>query len=51
MELLENCPEILTITDAAKILRISRPTMQKLVADGEINCTKIGNKILILNTF
>ena len=51
MELLENCPEILTIADAAKILRISRPTMQKLVADEKINYAKIINKTLILKAF
>lgn len=47
MSILENCPDILTVMEAAKVLRVGRSTMYKLVGNGEIKCVKIGRKLLI----
>ena len=47
MSILENCPDILTVMEAAKILRVGRSTMYKLVGSGETQCVKIGRKVLI----
>jgi excisionase family DNA binding protein len=37
-------PELYTKEEAAKLLRISEKTLDKLVARGEINSTKIGRR-------
>lgn len=51
MSILENCPDVLTITEAAQALRISRPTMQKLVTSGEVEHIEIAGKPLIFKAF
>ena len=47
MDILENCPDILTVMEAAKISRIGRTMMYSFVKNGEIQHIKIGKKILI----
>lgn len=47
MERLENCPDVLTPTEAAQVLRIGRSTMYRLIRDNEVRHIKIGKKILI----
>lgn len=47
MNLLEHCPDVLTSTEAAQVLRIGRSTMYRLIRDNEIRHIKIGRKILI----
>jgi len=39
---LQNCPEILSITDVSKILGVSDKTVYKLVKNGSIASTKVG---------
>ena len=40
----ENC-EILTIVEACKILRISRPTLMRLLAEGKLHGFKVGKRV------
>lgn len=43
-DFLKDYDEILTVDDLCKILKLSRNTMYKLIADGEIKTIKLGNK-------
>ncbi len=47
MDILENCPDILTVMEAAEISRIGRTMMYFFIKSGEIQHLKIGKKILI----
>lgn len=47
MDILENCPDILTVMEAAKVSRIGRTMMYRFINGGEIQHIKIGKKILI----
>ena len=40
----ENC-EILTIVEACKILRISRPTLMRLLVEGKLHGFKVGKRV------
>ena len=42
-DFLKDYDEILTVDDLCKILKLSRDTMYKLIADGEIKTIKLGN--------
>lgn len=44
-------PDVLTPMEAAKILRIGRSTIYKLLASGDIKSFKIKTKILIPKSF
>lgn len=47
MNLLENCPDVLTVMEAARVLKVGRTTMYRLVQNGEVKHLKIGRKVLI----
>lgn len=47
MNLLEKAPDIMTVMEAAKILKVGRSTMYRLIEDGSIRHVRIGRKILI----
>ena len=47
MDILENCPDILTVMEAAEVSRIGRTMMYRFIQSGEIQHIKIGKKILI----
>lgn len=47
MDILENCPDILTVMEASEVSRIGRTTMYKFIKSGQIKHLKIGKKILI----
>lgn len=47
MDILEHCPEILTVMEAAEITKIGRTMMYRFIKNGEIQYLKIGKKILI----
>ena len=47
MEQLDNYPTIITVAEAAKVLRISRNTCYAGVRSGAIPATRIGGRILI----
>jgi excisionase family DNA binding protein len=47
MNLLENCPDVLTVMEAAHVLKVGRTTMYRLVQNGEVKYLKIGRKVLI----
>ena len=47
MDILERCPEILTVMEAAEITKIGRTMMYRFIKNGEIQHLKIGKKILI----
>lgn len=51
MDLLPTAPDVLTVQEAGKVLRLGRTTMYRLVASGEIKCVKIGRKVLIPRIF
>lgn len=51
MNLLANCPDVLTVSEAAKVLKIPAATMQGLVTSGQVEQVKIGGKQLIFKTF
>jgi excisionase family DNA binding protein len=40
--------ELLTTNEAIEILRITRPTLLKLIKDGKLKATKIGHNYRIL---
>lgn len=44
MDILEHCPDILTVMEAAEISRIGRTMMYKFVINGQIKHLKIGKK-------
>lgn len=43
----EEALELLTVAEAASILRLSRPTIYRLVSDGTLPAHKIGGSIRI----
>lgn len=47
MNRLENCPDVLTVMEAAHFLKVGRTTMYQLVQSGEVKHIKIGRKVLI----
>lgn len=47
MDILDKCPDILTVMEAAEVSRIGRTMMYRFIQDGEIQHIKIGKKILI----
>lgn len=47
MDILQNCPDILTVMEAAEVLRIGRTMMYRFIRNGQIQHLKIGKKILI----
>ena len=46
MDLL-SCPDILSVFDASKVLKLGRTTLYRLINSGEIRCVKVGRKIII----
>lgn len=44
---IQNLPEILTVPDIAKRLKISRQMVYKLVKDGQLRCYHIGTAIRV----
>ena len=40
-------PESMTVTEAAKLLRISNPKMYELLQTGKVHSIRVGRKILI----
>ena len=51
MSLLEHWPDLLTVQEAAEILRADPATVEKLIKAGEINYAEIAGKILIPRPF
>lgn len=51
MELLEHSPDVLTISEAAEVLKISTFVMQSLVDGGEIEHVVIAGQPLIFKPF
>lgn len=49
--MLQNCSDILTVSEAATILRIDDGTMQQLITSGKISHIEINNNLLILKIF
>lgn len=47
MDILDKCPDILTVMEAAEVSRIGRTMMYRFIRSGQIRCVKIGKKILI----
>jgi len=47
MEQLDNYPTVITVAEAAKVLRIGRNTCYAGVRSGAIPATRIGGRILI----
>ncbi|MBD5118618.1 MAG: tyrosine-type recombinase/integrase [Clostridiales bacterium] len=47
MSLLDHCPDILTVPEAAEILRVDPATINELIRAGEIICAEIAEKPLI----
>lgn len=47
MDLLKNTPDVLTVMEAAKVLKIGRTTMYRLLQSGNIQHLKVGRKIII----
>lgn len=47
MDILQNCPDVLTVMEAAEVSRIGRTMMYRFIKDGQIKHLKIGKKILI----
>jgi len=46
----EKTEDVLTSREACELLRISRPTLRKLINKGEISAFKIGNNWRIMRT-
>lgn len=44
MDILEHCPDILTVMEAAEIARIGRTMMYRFIKSGQIKHLKIGKK-------
>lgn len=44
MDILEHCPEILTVMEAAEFTKIGRTMMYRFIKNGEIQYLKIGKK-------
>lgn len=51
LELLEHCPDVLTISEAAEVLKISASTMQELVQSGQVEQVVIAGNALIFKPF
>ena len=51
LSILRDEPEVLTILDAARILRIGRNKAYKLVSNGNLSSIKIGGKIIVPKMF
>ena len=51
MKLLEQCPDILTVAEAADFLRIPLPVMEELLKSGKLKSVEIGGIIVILRVF
>lgn len=51
MQLLEHCPDVLTISEAAEVLKISTSAMQSLIETGEIEHVVIADQPLIFKPF
>lgn len=51
MSLLEQCPDLLTVQEAAEILRADPATVEDFIRAGKINCAEIAGKTLILRPF
>ena len=51
MKLLEQCPDILTVAEAADFLRIPLPVMEELLKNGKLKSVEIGGIIVILRVF
>ncbi len=43
----QNLPEILTVPDIAKRLKISRQMVYKLINDGQLHCYRVGVAIRV----
>lgn len=43
-DFLPEYPEVLTSEDVEKILQLSKPTLYKLLDNGDIKCIKVGHK-------
>ena len=48
LSILQNQPEVLTITELASVLRIGKNKAYQLVSSGEIESVKIGYKTIVL---
>lgn len=46
----DSIPESMTVTEAAKLLRISTPKMYELLQAGKIHSIRIGRKIVVSRT-
>jgi len=46
-----NCPDVLTVQEAGKVLRVGRTTMYRLVKNGLVQSVKVGRKVLIPRLF
>ena len=51
MSILEHCPDMLTVSEAAEILRTDAATVDSFIQTGEIICTEIAGKTLIPRIF
>lgn len=51
MQLLEHCPDVLTISEAAEVLKISTSAMQELVRSGQVEQVVIAGNTLIFKPF
>ena len=51
VEYLPQAPDILTISEAAEVLRINYSSIQSLIEHGKIKCIEICGKPLILKHF
>ena len=43
----ENMPKLLYVTEAAKVLRVSRAYAYRLVARGDLPCVRIGKSVRV----
>ena len=51
MSLLEHRPDLLTVQEAAEILRADPATVEDFIRAGEINCAEIAGKVLVPRHF